>query len=669
MARVHAVEDTEDELQGLGTPDGEAPLPAALRRQLEQLCSEHCRQLQVRIERLEEEMSKVRLGAAGRNYEPAPEPGALMACDKGDDKEHSSRMEELDTGLKYSLEESVWDAMIFTGLPGMRNISGIVVVLAFGLMLFMQICVFYILLSGGFMDRRFTESRRSNLRRWRDSEGHSVINIDPLTGASLVARVCNKDPALSTATSQQGVLENIFSYNNNGGPLLCIVACILWTMCIATELRKAINFLLALSALPRQHRSQLSGSPEQGFSFSYISWTRLFFTSSVVLMRMSLACMLLVPGTVWLMYETSIQNLLLNASALGFVLEIDEIIFATVAPIRCSQLVRSMHALKLPSSRKLVLVPICMLILVVAYLCSMSFNFMLVNMDDMDKANTTLCSGLVNFTASKDQLGRVIFAATPEYGNFSEMVTVRQTAIQGVSLGDTRAVEEFGTTDILQARMVSDVFTIAQGTSCEDNDATIGYILWAVTGNETMKSITSCSQLKNYCHLDSQVAQNVRVSCPVTCGCNDPKSGLLGYSHSHEGCPEMRCQNDKSYMDAFMALECTDLTLAELQQSEGWSRLMEIFRRTDHMYNDTEDQWLVDGGCDGLLEVSDRTKWYLCAESDGGGASTLCPESCDCPVPPGQDPAEYCADDCRMQMQQGPGQGGSQGPGGGSGPP
>ena len=72
--------------------------------------------------------------------------------------------------------------------------------------------------------------------------------------------------------------------------------------------------------------------------FCTITLRRCCGVLAMQLLRLILAGTLLVCGALWLAYETDIPNLLLNAVALEFVFNVDELIFESLAPLQFKHL-------------------------------------------------------------------------------------------------------------------------------------------------------------------------------------------------------------------------------------------------------------------------------------------------------------------------------------------
>ena len=71
-----------------------------------------------------------------------------------------------------------------------------------------------------------------------------------------------------------------------------------------------------------------------------VAWYRLSALMVVVGIRLGISISLLVVGVFWLLKTTSIQDIILNAAALGFVMDLDELVFVTMPTMAVKTVVR-----------------------------------------------------------------------------------------------------------------------------------------------------------------------------------------------------------------------------------------------------------------------------------------------------------------------------------------
>ena len=78
---------------------------------------------------------------------------------------------------------------------------------------------------------------------------------------------------------------------------------------------------------------------DDAISFVSISTGRMCFVLVTQTVRLAIACLLLVSGAEWLAYTTSMSDMLLNAVALEFVLNIDELVFEALGPLQLKNVI------------------------------------------------------------------------------------------------------------------------------------------------------------------------------------------------------------------------------------------------------------------------------------------------------------------------------------------
>eukprot|EP00971_Amphidinium_carterae_P138614 2746438-Amphidinium_carterae.1 len=134
-------------------------------------------------------------------------------------------------------------------------------------------------------------------------------------------------------TTQADLVQLIDDYQEGmgGGPLMSLLAIGCWTLVFFAELDRSLNLTMGLLKLPRQRLTTLSSGTDGRISVEGWSTMRYIFAFFLLLVRVFISSGLLVCGCLWLAYEVDKQQLLLNAVALGFVLEVDEMLF-TMAP-------------------------------------------------------------------------------------------------------------------------------------------------------------------------------------------------------------------------------------------------------------------------------------------------------------------------------------------------
>lgn len=149
--------------------------------------------------------------------------------------------------------------------------------------------------------------------------------------------------------------------------------------------------------------------------------------------------------------------------------------------------------------------------------------------------------------------------------------------------------------------------------------------------NEGLKAseFTDCAQLAHRCQ-DREFSL-LRLSCPVTCGCDNPMSGLF-YNGVEAGCPEALCQSSERYKRA-LDRNCDDMEFATLNALPGWHTWIRMFqeRRKGRPSTRGLASDFLTKGCSALVGLSEDYLLELCIkDSHVSSISVFCPTSCRC---------------------------------------
>ena len=122
---------------------------------------------------------------------------------------------------------------------------------------------------------------------------------------------------------------------------LCFYKVLLvWTIHICMEIHDTYKMALAYTTIPRARHTRWQTSEDGALTFISLSWHRyLTLLCCVIAPRGFVACVLLSVGSRFIIETSSLADLILNALALSFVLELDELFFKLV-PSKCKELIR-----------------------------------------------------------------------------------------------------------------------------------------------------------------------------------------------------------------------------------------------------------------------------------------------------------------------------------------
>lgn len=553
----------------------------------------------------------------------------------------------------FTLEESIWDTIIFVGVAGVPLKFSFIILFSFITNLFWQVSFCIILaFSDSFVKDPYPDL--GTITKWRLTTAHDIANMDTVTHNSLASRVCGQDGSLSVSTSMMSIYSEIKEYLHqisglNSGPVLCSMVLLLWSLFIGRELIVVVRFITAVGHLPRSHQSRINYDGER-YAFACIGRLHLPAIFFAAFMRAAIAVAYGWYGGSWLANTKSVEALVLNAAALCFVLDMDEIIFSMLLPPLVQHLTRTLQPLQRPKG-PFVGVHIPLIVVgCAAYTLGMNWGVVQPKTDKLIAMNGTLCEGNLDFVFGiRSHTGEVVSAASAAYsrGNalsgspisefhlaaVEEMVKARSLAglSSSDSMGEVKLLNEFlaetmGKTAHDWATCDDVAFSNA---SMPHHDAVLHAMLGGPTGH-------TCGDLAHLC-TDPQYPL-VRLLCPVSCGCRHPRSGLF-LNTLESGCPRNKCVYDPSYLAELEQLPCEDPSPAALAGDPGWiaywDQMAMVFRtqRSVAAHAEAMREAAMQRGC-GILNVTMAGVAFIhfCHGDHLSGASLRpwCPVTCGC---------------------------------------
>mmetsp|Transcript_150612 Transcript_150612/g.419838 ORF Transcript_150612/g.419838 Transcript_150612/m.419838 type:complete len:662 (-) Transcript_150612:232-2217(-) len=587
-----------------------------------------------------------------------PEQAAKLTVDEDSSRYGnvcSLTMDELETEMldsTHSLQESVYEAMLFLGMPVVGTVGSFFIVLGFLISVSVQVW-FCVVVQVSFLRPSLPEP--SDVSRWRMVEGHSYSNIGS-SGASLTSRVCGRDGSLSFATGQASLKEGVDDYLGDGGSVmppgagLCLVVLFVWFLYIYQELMNTMSFLKAVHQRPRDgtHLRKQDGE----LHLVSIGTKRLLFVTVVMLVRASLAIALLVQGAMWLSTTPYIKDLVLNAAALTFVLDMEGMLFSTFMPRPVKTLVRELQPIPKtwgPHWHGAGITEVLNLFASFTFVAVILWLRTFPLVGHMAEISTALCGGPTNFVVSAADMrhfGVVHAAETPPYDPqdsgrvlpsavaVQEIVDIKEPAL-------AKTVRYWPLLTQLQRAVDLSPSEFAYNSAhwdlngCEDypfgaEDAVpfVKSTIDLMTGESAAKS---CGDLWPLCSGPHGI---VRLVCPDTCGCGSPLSGLWR-NGVQGGCPATLCQ--VKHAAVLAGLPCEDQTLGELQATQGWRRLWEEFVEVKSEFQpDLRSRWVqisqsfLQLGCAAHARLPPAAQSMCEASEFTADIIVFCPVTCGC---------------------------------------
>lgn len=252
----------------------------------------------------------------------------------------------------YKLKESLWDASLFLGHRSLGTSSNILLFFALVVNAVLQFGLCFIV-AFWFSFDPYTEEVAARLREW-------VSGMTP----EQVMRVCTNDVALSSNFMQQVVHMETSTYIQMGllvpyerGPMLCTIVIFMWSLHVVAVIHDALNFMLAIKRkgtlseqLPPEgpHSSSMRlGHGSDQFHIERLDRRRFYGAMFCGVLQIFIASALLVAGSLWLVYTRDMSDLMLNAVALSYIMELDEMLYSVLVPRKVKVLVDLMEPLPL----------------------------------------------------------------------------------------------------------------------------------------------------------------------------------------------------------------------------------------------------------------------------------------------------------------------------------
>lgn len=577
----------------------------------------------------------------------------------------------------YTFGESTWDLVLLIG-TGTLGPAGAAQTIVLVVMNILMQGVFVGIAWFNFLEPDLdAETMRQDAFRWRRSSAHSLSEYDAVSRMSLAERVCTGDKSLHLSGVQMGLIEDIGKYlkpTKEGletyfaGPVLCMVALICWYMMVGKEISHALGLHRGLLAIPRgENKIEPRENP-----FTQITHLRLVSITNrrvvasycLLIYRLFAAALLIYVGTFFLVYTIDVTELILNAVALEIILDIDDLIFDSLATTTGRHLVHHLEPLPMPSLPRVRGADIKSILMscILPVIAIWVYLTMLAPMvQDLGAVYNDLCGGYLGFVWSVDKRHVVHFAQTQGDGwenstgslqlrGISEAIALDAAQLQRAELG----LWHSDVTRLIDSETMSLDELVDQGNPyCEDL-ATTGPMLNLLRDSFNNQSIASCADVLPFCDSISKMPEwevdggrgfLTRMLCSETCGCSDPGGLFVNV----QGCPYGRnrpCQSSAKFKAAVQSATCEEKSAEELRQFGpwiSWISKLRTFGQTPSgiLLGQAESlllaQAMWDHGCDFGYNLSaqniswgDCTAWNPALGWDFKTLEFFCPTSCSC---------------------------------------
>ena len=515
-----------------------------------------------RLDVLEATVAEMRAEAdnceAGMTGNEGNQPSSPETVQSGMTRECVSFHNALPT---YTLRESVWDAAVWIG--SVSRLDSLFV----GMLLFMNAAVqlfFTILIFrnvGEIEDMNLANTDLEGFFSWRVSAAHDVKYYDDMTDTSLATRVCAGWDGLSRSFGQSQAYQSFEGYLGTNtdlgvafaGPGLAALCLLCWFLLVGAEVLNTFDLSMALLSLSTSSTKSMFRISDGGeYACESVSIRRIILLHVfVILPRLAVATVLVIPGALFLVYTAEIPDLILNAVALGFVLDMDEVIFQFLPSVVRAVIPRTVSLpLKYQPRRFGVGVLVLVIFPAVAVVLSLLETQVVTR---AQLAQDLICGGDTDFIFTTDPATGVVFAAPTsavpdlDWESYAFRAVLQKTTLDTTAMQQYLEVTQDGiawrpydvqlslidTSENVEAIAAATAAEAFAALQCIDLDTSTAYLtrLRESKGND---SIQECSELLSSC----QEAVS-RMFCPHSCECDTTLTGLYIRDSCSSSCDEL----------------------------------------------------------------------------------------------------------------------------------
>ena len=461
-------------------------------------------------------------------------------------------------------------------------------------------------------------------------------------------------------------LEGMFT-----GQVLCIVALVCWYLMVAKELSHALALLRGVMAMPtgptRIDTRENPFSKSIHYRLRCVAKRRKVFSAVLFAYRLLAAAVLVFVGTFFLVYTVSVTELILNAVALGIILDIDDLLFDALATTPGRHLVHQLDPLPMPSLPRLrgadaksVSMSIGIPLLTIIVYISMLDPFV----GTLQAVSEAMCGGNLGFVWQVDKR-RIVLMAPTSGGGWEDQDETKIYAVQegerigfGLEKDETKYglwlqdVSSLGDLTVLSLAESIDLFNPDCG-DLGDTEPMLNYLRFFLQNDsvqgcaDAAKFCTSITSLPDY-GVDDGKGWATRMLCSATCGCQTP----AGDNIFVQGCPYgsgRACQESESFLAFRQNTACVEQNASSLRNYAPWVRWIDALQTYGNLsanlsanLKGKEEALLIaqamwDHGCGFQANLTaENISWGSCFgwnssfEWEFKTLEAFCPVSCGC---------------------------------------
>ena len=192
--------------------------------------------------------------------------------------------------------------------------------------------------------------------------------------------------------------------------LLTAASASLASQTLAKEIQSTYKTRLSLHSIDMQTHTKIELEEDGRFRIVSLGWHRRFWREMTMLVRLAICFFMTWQGTEYLVHTIGVEDLLLNAVALEFIMSTDELIYDALCPLRAKHLVENTIGLRVPSTKNIrwdgrSLVSLALVIGQMAW----AGTILIPQLDVLQGVKDAICAGDQAFVYGIDGMGTVVW--------------------------------------------------------------------------------------------------------------------------------------------------------------------------------------------------------------------------------------------------------------------
>eukprot|EP00929_Paragymnodinium_shiwhaense_P059959 TRINITY_DN29988_c0_g1_i3.p1 TRINITY_DN29988_c0_g1~~TRINITY_DN29988_c0_g1_i3.p1 ORF type:complete len:725 (-),score=93.95 TRINITY_DN29988_c0_g1_i3:267-2441(-) len=340
-----------------------------------------------------------------------------------------------------------------------------------------------------------------------------------------------------------------------------MAALCVWVMILAREGKRILRFAFGVAQIPLGKHTDIVRKPGPEKCWEIITLGRMHcaFIWSLTCLRIGSAVILGYAGTLFIVHEINMKDLLLNCAALEIVLTLDSLVFEVLAPERfIREYVEKTEPLTFKKTRRVNFIMNSAITLGLVMAVFFGFASLFLFWQDLEIVKWTMCGGEQNFVFALDAMDVAHVRTTTEYRENSEssaktFIDHLQGTFHDYVQGDLLETNWFNVDFEANHKNYSSeafweevrgsrkwafdhrfekfLFDRSDAATYPSGEYSIWHCLQTgvSNGSNFELALDSCSLLqhnltgycKTYAHL-CHTFPALTISCPKTCGCDSP---------------------------------------------------------------------------------------------------------------------------------------------------